>query len=84
MDTDLASTTTSLTDGLAADGGVSGEAPTVDINPDGAGRLDSNTQIRDVQHVDGFWAPIFVLIVIIIILIKIYLYAYWVELKDQD
>ena len=41
------------------------------------GRLDSVTQVRDVQHVDGFWAPIFCLVVFIVVLIKIYLYEWF-------
>ena len=36
-----------------------------------------------MEHIDGFWGPIYALVVIFMCVTAVYLVAYYIELRDQ-
>ena len=45
--------------------------------------LDGDIDVRHVEHIDGFWGPIYALVVIFMCVTAVYLVAYYIELRDQ-
>ena len=45
--------------------------------------MDGDEAVRHVEHIDGFWGPIYGLVIIFIVVTSIYLVAYYIELRDQ-
>ena len=45
--------------------------------------LDGDVDVRHVEHIDGFWGPIYALVVIFMCVTAVYLVAYYIELRDQ-